>query len=55
MAAQLEKDLGISADLVAGDAGEFTVWVDDAKVVEKRWGRFPDAKEIVEAVRALAT
>lgn len=55
MAAQLEKELGVSADLVAGDAGEFTVWVDDAKVVEKRWGRFPDPREIVAAVRALAT
>jgi hypothetical protein len=37
---------------VAGDLGEFTVWVDDAKVVEKRWGRFPDTKDIVEAVRS---
>jgi len=40
---------------VPGNAGEFTVWVDEAKVVEKRWGRFPDAKEIVEAVRAHGT
>ena len=55
MAAQLEKDLGVSAELVVGDAGEFTVWVNDAKVSEKRWGRFPDPTDVVEAVRAHAT
>jgi len=38
-----------------GDSGEFTVWVDEAKVAEKRWGRFPDHKEIVDAVRARGT
>jgi predicted Rdx family selenoprotein len=37
---------------VAGNAGEFTVWVDEAKVIEKQAGRFPEPKEIVEAVRA---
>jgi len=53
VAAQLEKDLGISAELVVGDSGEFTVWVDDTKVGEKRLAQFPDPKDIVEAVRAL--
>lgn len=34
-----------------GHAGELSVWVDDAKVIEKR-GSFPDPKAIVSAVRA---
>lgn len=52
MAAQLKQDLGIDAQLVVGGSGEFTVWVDDAKVIEKRWARFPDPRDVVEAVRA---
>ena len=52
MAAQLKQDLGLDAELVVGDSGEFTVWVDDAKVSEKRWARFPEPKDVVEAVRA---
>lgn len=28
------------------------MWVDETKVSEKRWGRFPEPKDIVEAVRA---
>lgn len=51
MAAQLKQDLGIDAALVVGGSGEFTVWVDDTKVIEKRSARFPDPKDVVEAVR----
>lgn len=40
---------------MAGNAGEFTVWVDEAKVIEKQGGRFPEPKEIIEAVRAHGT
>lgn len=55
MAAQLKQDLGIDAELVVGDSGEFTVWVDDAKVTEKRWARFPDPTDVVAAVRIRMT
>jgi hypothetical protein len=51
VAAQLKQDLGIEADLVIGGSGEFTVWVDQQKVAEKSWGRFPDPAKVVEAVR----
>ena len=51
MAAQLKQDLGIDSELVVGGSGEFTVWVDDAKVIEKRWMRFPDPADVVAAVR----
>jgi hypothetical protein len=51
VAAQLKQDLGIEADLVVGGSGEFTVWVDQQKVAEKSWGRFPDPVKVVAAVR----
>lgn len=51
MAAQLKQDLGVEAELIVGGSGEFTVWVDDAKVSEKQWGRFPDPVAVVAAVR----
>jgi len=55
VAAQLKQDLGVDAELVVGGSGEFTVWVDDAKVIEKKWGRFPDPKDVTTAVRAVRT
>jgi len=51
VAAQLKQDLGIDAELVVGGSGEFTVWVNGKKVAEKSWGRFPDPKAVVTAVR----
>jgi len=35
-----------------GNSGEFTIWVDGAKVIEKQGGKFPDPKDIVAAVRS---
>lgn len=49
----MKQDLGVEAELVVGSSGELSVWVDDAKVIEKRWGRFPDPKDVVAAVRGL--
>jgi hypothetical protein len=54
VAAQLKQELGVSADLVIGNSGEFTVWVDSAKVAEKTAGRFPEPSSVVAAVRAAA-
>ena len=54
MAAQLEQDLGIDANLVVGSSGELTVWVGDQKVAEKTMGRFPEPDAVVTAVRAAA-
>jgi len=51
VAAQLEKDLGIAADLVVGSSGEFTVWVDGKLVAEKQRGMFPEPAAVVAAVR----
>ena len=52
MAAELRRVLGVEATLEVGNSGEFTVWVDEAKVVEKRVLRFPDPSDVVKAVRA---
>ncbi|MDQ3366003.1 MAG: Rdx family protein [Myxococcota bacterium] len=54
MAAQLRQTLGVEAELVVGSSGEFTVWVDGTKVVEKSAGRFPEPAAVVTAVRALS-
>jgi len=37
---------------VVGNTGEFSIWVDDAKVLEKQRSTFPDPKDIIAAVRA---
>ena len=52
MAAELKKELGVDATLEVGNSGEFTVWVDGAKVSEKKWMRFPEPKDVVAAVRS---
>jgi hypothetical protein len=52
VAAELRRVLGVEATLEVGNSGEFTVWVDEAKVVEKRVLRFPDPSDVVKAVRA---
>ena len=55
MAAQLKTDLGLDTDLVVGNSGEFTVWVNGQKVAEKKGGAFPEPTAVVTAVRAANT
>ena len=52
MAAELKRELNIDADMEVGSSGEFTVWVDDRQVAEKKWGRFPDPADVIAAVKA---
>lgn len=52
MAAQLKQVLGVDAELIIGNSGEFTVWVDATKVAEKSWGKFPEPDAVVAAVKA---
>jgi hypothetical protein len=42
--------LGKDAQIEVGNPGEFTVWVEGAKVAEKTGGRFPDPAEIIAAI-----
>ena len=50
MAAELKKMTGIDAELRVGSSGEFTVWLDDKLVAEKKLGRFPSPEDVVAAV-----
>lgn len=52
MAEELKRELGVDAELIPGDRGEFTVWVDRKQVASKRDGEFPTEREAVDAVRA---
>ena len=40
------------AALLIGGSGEFTVWLDDKLLAEKKLGMFPDASAVVAAVKA---
>ena len=51
MADLLERELKVSAQLVEGDRGEFTVWVGDSVVSRKNWLGFPADEKVLEAVR----
>ncbi len=55
MAAQLKQDLGVVAEMVVGNSGELTVWVDAVKVADKAGGKFPEPGAVVAAVRATIT
>jgi hypothetical protein len=52
VAAELKKQTGLDAQLLVGGSGEFTVWLDDRLVAEKKLGRFPEPEEVVAAVKA---
>jgi len=51
VAAELKWQLELDTVLVSGDRGEFTVWLGDRKVAEKRGDTFPSPAAVVEAVR----
>lgn len=52
MAAELKRATGLDAELRVGGSGEFTVWLDDKLVAEKKMGRFPEPADVVSAVKA---
>ena len=51
MADLLKKELNVETQLIAGDRGEFTVWVGDEVVAKKNWLGFPDDEKVVKAGR----
>lgn len=51
MAADVQKTLGEPMALEVGSSGEFTVWLDGKKIVEKTTQRFPESAEVIEAIR----
>lgn len=52
MAAQIESELGLATQLVAGSPGELSVWIGDAQIIAKQGARFPDPADVVAAIRA---
>jgi hypothetical protein len=52
VAAELKRQTGLDAELRVGGSGEFTVWLDDKLVAEKKLGRFPEPADVVAAVKA---
>jgi hypothetical protein len=53
VAAEVKKATGLDAQLLVGGSGEFTVWLDDKLVAEKKMGMFPSADAVVAAVKAV--
>ena len=51
MAALIKKEIGVDPELVEGNRGEFTVWVEDELVAQKGSHGFPSDKEVLTAVR----
>ena len=47
----LERELGVKAELVEGNLGEFTISVGDKVVAKKGLIFFPPEKKILNAVR----
>jgi len=51
VAAVLKAEIGIDADLIEGNRGEFTVWVGDDRVAGKDATGYPSDQDILSAVR----
>jgi len=52
LAAELEREFGVTPELIKGKDGVFEVMVDGDLVFSKRaLGRFPDDGEVVKAIR----
>lgn len=52
MASQLEKE-NVQVEKVKGGLGEFSVWVDDQKVIDTHRLWYPSVKKVVNQVRTL--
>ena len=51
MAAIMQRELGVKATLVSGSRGEFTVWLDGRKLLDKGHDDFPDEAAVLAAIR----
>lgn len=53
MAAAIKDATGLAVDLKLGGSGEFTVWLDDKLVAEKKLGNFPSPDFVVAELQKL--
>jgi hypothetical protein len=51
-AAAIKLATGLKPDLVVGNPGEFTVWVESRQVASKDGDAFPKEEDVVNAVKA---
>jgi hypothetical protein len=51
VAALIKKETGLETELVEGNRGEFTVWVENAVVAQKGPAGFPEDEEALSAVQ----
>ena len=51
-AAAIKQSLKLPVDLVVGNSGEYTVWVDSKQVLDKAGGDFPSDDAVVKAVKS---
>ncbi|MBA2647898.1 MAG: hypothetical protein H0U81_13960 [Pyrinomonadaceae bacterium] len=51
MAETIKREIGVESELIEGDRGEFTVWVDDRVVAQKGWIKFPSDQKVLAAVQ----
>lgn len=47
----LKRELGIDAEVIEGDRGEFTVWVEKNLVAKKGFFGFPSDQKVLAAVQ----
>ncbi len=47
----IKRELGVEAELIEGNRGEFTVWVGERQVAQKGWFRFPPDAKVLAAVQ----
>lgn len=52
MAALIAEATGVEPELISGNRGEFTVWVDDRRVAQKDSRGFPAEPDVVAAVQS---
>jgi hypothetical protein len=52
VAAEIKKVTGLDTELKIGGGGEFTVWLDEKLVAEKKMGMFPSPDDVVAALKS---
>ena len=55
VAAELRKENGLSVETVKGGLGEFSVYVDDRKVIDTNRLWYPGPSKIVKEIKAILT
>ncbi len=53
MAAEIKRATGLDTQLLVGRSGEFTVWLDDKLIAEKKLGMFPSPDAVVAELKKI--